>query len=152
MGLTYHVGRILLCLALTFQGLYILGFFPNQPLLNSMKKGIPNFESNVGLSHPFLTQAEKHLPTVVQVIGGLLAIAALNILATSKFIIKLNIVGLLLLTFFIGIPYDVFRGKVGFLDTSYKPLFHFYANMSIIGGLLYYYGSTRTSTTPAKKK
>ena len=145
MALSYHLGRIVLCLALTFQGLYILGFFPNQPLLNSMKKGIPNFEHYVGFTHPFLNYAEKNLPLVSQVIGGLLAVAALNILATSRFIIKLNIVGLLLLTFFIGMPYDVFRGKVNFLDTSYKPLFHFYANMSILGGLLYYYGSTRPS-------
>lgn len=141
MALFYHIGKIFLCVALTLQGLYVLGVLPNQDrdaLSRSMNKGIQNFQSFTHIHHPVFDQIKTNLALVSQAIGGLLALAALNILFSSRFIIKLNILGLLLLTFFIGVPYNVLKGNSP-LDPTDKTLFHFYANLALIGGLIYFH-------------
>jgi len=139
----YHFGRIVLCLALTFQGLYIMGFLPNKPLLQSMSTGLKALQTNSGFYHEYLTLAGKNIPLVAKAIGGLIALAALNILSTSRFIIKLNIAGLALLTILIGIPYEVIKGKESFLSSSNEPLFYLYSHIALIGGLIYYHEVTR---------
>ncbi len=141
----YQLGRIILCLALTFQGLYVMGYLPNKALLGTMTRNLKTFQSFSGTYHPYLTSAEKNIDLVAKGIGILIALSALNILATSKFIIKLNIVGLLALTFFIGFPYQALAGKSDWFDPADKSLFHLYANLAIIGGLLYYHECTPDS-------
>jgi len=141
MALFYHIGKIFLCVALTLQGLYVLGLIPGQEkdaLTRSMNKGIQNFQTFTNFHHPILDQVKTNLALISQAIGGLLALAALNVLFSSRFVIKLNILGLLLLTFFIGVPYSVFQGKSP-LDPTDKTLFHFYANLALIGGLIYFH-------------
>jgi len=151
MALFYHIGRILLCLAIALQGLYILGVIPgqtNRTLINSMTKGLINFQSIAHLPPPIMKEIERNVSTIAYIIGGLLATAIANTFTTSRFIIKLNIVGMLLLTFFIGIPYSVLKGQVDPLDPTDKSLFHCYANLALLGGLLYFH----SAATPVKAK
>ena len=140
----FHFGRIILCLALTFQGLYVMGFLQNKPLIGTMARNIKTFQSFSGIYHPYLTWAEKNTADVAKGIGILIPVAALNILATSKFIIKLNISALLAVTFLIGFPYKAIAGESDWFDPADKSLFHLYANLAIIGGLIYYHESSNS--------
>ena len=155
MATFYHIGRIILCLALTFQGFYILGLIPGQPnaaFVSTMKKGLNNFQSLTHIRSPIFKTIESNITYVVYAIGGLLSLAFVNIPSTSTFVLKLNIVGLLILTFFIGIPYNVINGKTSPLDSSDKGLFHFYSNIAILGGLIYYHSATTPQRSSGLKQ
>lgn len=152
MAFIYHLGRALLCLALTFQGLYVMGFIKGDVFQRPMADGLKNFQKSTGFYHLIFTQLAENMKPVQQVVGGLIALAALNVLSTSKFIIKLNITGLILLTFLIGIPYKVLDKTVSPLDSTDKALFHLYANLALIGGLWYYHDTTAPSAVQSKKE
>lgn len=146
MALFYHIGRILLCATLALQGLYIIGLLPNSnssALQASMIKGIRNFNEATGNAIPkeIVGEVLKHIYAVSGLIGGLLLTAVFNVLSSSKFWIKMNILGLVLLTLVLGVPYNVINGKADPLDPTDKTLFHTYANLALIGGLLYYHST-----------
>jgi len=154
MGAFYHIGRIFLCLALTFQGFYILGLIPgqsNKALTNSMERGVNNFAGLAHLPADLAKEIRTNVPYVAKAIGGLLSLAFLNIFGSSRFLIKLNILGIFLLTLFIGIPYNVIKGGNP-LDPADKTLFHFYSNLAVLGGLIYYHSATSSGVRAEKQK
>ena len=155
MALFYHIGRIFLCIALTLQGLYILGVIPGQSntaLVKTMRKGLNNFQAVTHLNHPAFKTIDQNIPYITFAIGGLLVIAAVNAIRTNRTVIKLNILGLFLLTLFIGIPYDVIRGQVSPLDAANKGLYHFYSNLALLGGLFYFHSASGVTTHKPREK
>ena len=154
MATFYHIGRLFLCLALTFQGLYILGLIPGQSataLTNSMTRGVNNLSTLVPIPADIAKEIKNNIPYIAKAIGGLLSLALLNIFGSSRFLIKLNILGIVLLTIFIGIPYNVIKGGNP-LDPADKTLFHFYSNLAILGGLIYYHSAVGSGAVPEKRK
>jgi len=142
MAITYHLGRIILCTALFIQGLYLTGVFQNAGMISSMGKGAQAFGNYFKLNKSHIALVQQNMVTIAQFIGALVCTSVLNIIPTSKFFIKLNILGEVLFSLFIAIPWNVIQGRGSILDPNDKSLFHFYVNVAIIGGLIYWHSST----------
>lgn len=151
MGFTFGVGKTILCLALFFQGIFLTGVIPNKGILSSMQKGVAQFQNGTGIHHPVFKVIEQQIENVAIAIGALLCLAIFNIVSNSRFIIKMNMLGITLLTIFIGIPWRVFQRKTNPIDTTDKALNHFYINLAILGGLIYYHSVTSIHVTKTNK-
>jgi len=116
-----------------------------------MTRGVNNLSSLVPIPSDIVKEIRNNVPYIAKAIGGLLTLALLNIFGSSRLLIKLNILGIVLLTIFIGIPYNVIKGGNP-LDPADKTLFHFYSNLAILGGLIYYHSATGSGAVPVEKR
>lgn len=144
MGLTFHLGKTLLCSALLLQGLFIMGIIPNTSFPNAIQKGFELTGQSLRITkQPAYAIISEHIPLIAKVIGGLLAAAGLNIIVQSRAIIKLNILALFVLTLLIGIPWKWIESKGSFFDPSDKAVFHLITNWGLIGGLIYWHSTIK---------
>ena len=145
MGLTFTLGKLLIITALVLQGLYIAGYLPNQSMLKAVEAGWTKTGQSLRISsHPLHKTVAQNLALICQAIGGMIALAALNLFANSRAILKLNILGEVLLTFLIGVPWNWIESKGSLFDPNDRNVFHLVTNWSIIGGLWYWHSCIRS--------
>ena len=147
MAISYHLGRIILCSALFLQGLYLTGVFNNTGLISSMTKGAVQLGNTIKLDSSLNKGIQQNINLIAQFIGALICTSILNVIPTSKFFIKLNILGEILYSLFVAVPWNVIRGTGSLIDPSDKSLFHLYVNVAIIGGLIYWHSTTGRKRT-----
>ena len=143
MSLHFHLGIRVLSLALFFQGLFIYGVFNNQAIISTMLSSIEDLQSQLQIKSLVLEIMKNQISNISKAIGLLFILAGYNILKPSRLVFKANILGLIFLTLFVGIPWRVIKKEATPLDLNDKNLFHLYMNLAMIGGIVYWLFSTK---------
>jgi hypothetical protein len=149
MGFGFQLAKLILISALVFQGLYLLGFFGNNTISSDLEKGLDQYKKKLKLPAEAINLAKSQSKVIAKGLGAMILLVIFNLIANSKLVLKVVILGEFLLTLFVGVPWSLIAGDSTILNTSDKNLQHLLVNLAIIGGLLYWH-SCCSKTTEAR--